>query len=67
MCIRDRINAARHRVVGDGESRMSLAMFLEPDWATKIDPPDVNAPLTYAAHLLNIFSARLEKQIKTSK
>ena len=61
------INAARHRVVGDGESRMSLAMFLEPDWATKVDPPDVNAPLTYAAHLLNIFSARLEKQIKTSK
>jgi hypothetical protein len=46
---------------------MSLAMFLEPDWATKVDPPDVNAPLTYAAHLLNIFSARLEKQNKTSK
>tara|TARA_B100000929_G_scaffold130258_1_gene103095 strand:+ start:71 stop:1036 length:966 start_codon:yes stop_codon:yes gene_type:complete len=52
------INGSIHRVLGDGTHRTSVGMFLEPDWATVIRPPNVDEGLSYAEHLLGVFSTR---------
>jgi len=58
------INGSIHRVLGDGTRRTSVGMFLEPDWATIIRPPNVSEELSYAEHLLGVFSARKKAQAR---
>jgi len=57
------IDGSIHRVVGDGTNRTSVGMFLEPDWATTIRPPNVDEALSYAEHLLRVFAVRKEVQV----
>ena len=56
------INGSIHRVLGDGTHRTSVGMFLEPDWSTIIRPPNVDKELSYAEHLLSVFSGRKKAQ-----
>tara|TARA_B100001146_G_scaffold146981_1_gene129137 strand:+ start:623 stop:1588 length:966 start_codon:yes stop_codon:yes gene_type:complete len=58
------INGSIHRVLGDGTHRTSVGMFLEPDWATVIRPPNVDEGLSYAEHLLGVFSTRKKVQAR---
>ena len=57
------IDGSIHRVLGDGTNRTSVGMFLEPDWATTIRPPNVDETLSYAEHLLRVFTVRKEAQV----
>ena len=58
------INGSIHRVLGDGTPRTSVGMFLEPDWATTIRPPNIEEELSYAEHLLSVFSVRKKAQAR---
>lgn len=58
------INGSIHRVLADGTHRTSVGMFLEPDWATVIQRPNVDEGLSYAEHLLGVFSTRKKVQAR---
>ena len=58
------INGSVHRVLGDGTHRTSVGMFLEPDWNASIRPPKADEELTYAEHLLTVFSVRKNAEVR---
>lgn len=55
------IEATPHRVAGGGQERLSLGLFVEPDFDAMVLPPDSTTPVTYAGHLINEFPGRFER------
>lgn len=55
------IEATPHRVAGGGQERLSLGLFVEPDYDAMVLPPDSTTPVTYAGHLINEFPGRFER------
>ena len=55
------IEATPHRVADGGQERLSLGLFVEPDFDAMVLPPDSTTPVTYAGHLINEFPGRFER------
>lgn len=56
------LEATPHRVTGADRERCSLGLFVEPDYDAEVLPPDADAPVTYAGHLLQQFPGRFARR-----